>query len=135
LKRSVSPGFSLLELLIALAIVAILASITVPSYRGLVAKARRGDAIAALLAVQLAQERWRTSHAAYAASLADLGLLTAASPQRHYRLHILAADGQDFVAVAEPQGSQRTDVCGSFAVRSAAPVHEHGYAGPACWNR
>jgi prepilin-type N-terminal cleavage/methylation domain-containing protein len=44
MDRAPILGFSLIELLTALAIVAILATVTVPSFSGLVAKSRRSDA-------------------------------------------------------------------------------------------
>ncbi len=135
MKRLDALGFSLLELLISLAIVAILASITVPSYHGLVAKSRRSDAITALTLVQLAQERWRASHAQYALALEDLGWTSPQSPEGYYRLRIARADGTDFLAVAEPLARQSADLCGNFASSSTGPVHIHGYAGPSCWNR
>ena len=135
MKRSISAGFSLLELLITLAIVAILASITVPSYTGLVAKTRRSDAVIALVDVQLAQERWRASHSAYATDLADLGVPGGGSPKDHYRLQIQDADARNFLAVAHPRGAQEGDFCGDFAIRADGPAYGHGFADPHCWKR
>ena len=129
------PGFSLFELLTALAIVAILATISVPAYQGMVAKARRSDALAALLQVQLAQERWRSQHASYADSLAALGWSSPQSPDGFYRLQITRADSADFVVFATPAGAQQKDVCGVFAGNREGPIHAGGYAGPSCWAR
>jgi len=135
MERHWAPGFSLLELLIALAIVAILTTITVPSYSGLLAKTRRGDAMASLLLVQLDQERWRSGHADYAAGLDELGWVSPVSKDGYYRLRIHGADSVSYRVVAEPVGVQRKDTCGDFAIDQNGPVYSPGYAGPPCWSR
>ncbi|GMQ83504.1 MAG: hypothetical protein BMS9Abin06_0239 [Gammaproteobacteria bacterium] len=134
MDRPNTAGFSLLELLITLTIVAILATITVPSYTGLVAKSRRSDAMAALALVQLAQERWRTADPLYTRDLGVLGF-SAESPDGYYALRIVAADATDFLVVAQPTGVQQPDRCGSYALGPNGPVYDGGYADAACWNR
>ncbi len=135
MERPNASGFSLFELLVTLAIVAILASITVPSYTGLVAKSRRADAMASLVEIQLAQERWRAAHPEYAKQLSDLGWSSPVSPEGYYELRIVQADDSDYLVLAQPVGPQTVDVCRSFATRSNGPAYEYGYAGPSCWNR
>lgn len=135
MNRSRVPGFTLFELLIALAIVAILATISIPAYQDVVARSRRSDAMAAVLRVQLAQERWRSEHAAYADSLAALGWSSTESPDGYYRLRITRADSTDFMVLASPAGAQQADDCGIFAGGGEGPVYSVGYAGSSCWNR
>jgi type IV pilus assembly protein PilE len=76
--RRSAAGFTLVELLIALVVLGILAMVAIPGYQAQVRKARRAEAIAAILAIQQAQERWRASHATYAARLGSDGLPMAA---------------------------------------------------------
>jgi len=58
-------GFTLIELMIVVAIVGILASIAYPSYMDSVRKGRRAEATTALYGIQLAQEKWRANNATY----------------------------------------------------------------------
>jgi type IV pilus assembly protein PilE len=67
-------GFTLIELLVALLVLAVLAAVAVPTYQGQVRKARRAEAIAGMLAIQQAQERWRAAHPSYAGRLGGDGL-------------------------------------------------------------
>jgi type IV pilus assembly protein PilE len=67
-------GFSLIELMVALAVAGIVAAIAYPAYTSHMQRARRADAISALTAVMQAQERFRSNSAAYASTVADLGL-------------------------------------------------------------
>jgi len=135
MNRSRVRGFSLIELVITLAIVAILATITVPSFSGLVARSRRSDAISTLLQIQLAQAHWRANRLAYAPDLATLGWKVAASVDAHYRLHIEDASTSGFLVTAQPQGVQQGDVCGIFAVDENGPVFRDSFAGRDCWRR
>jgi type IV pilus assembly protein PilE len=128
-------GFSLIELLTALAIVAILATVTVPSFSGLVARSRRSDAVSALLQVQLAQARWRAEHLSYATDLATLGHPSAESPDGHYRLRVSQADAAGFVVIAVPVGVQQGDRCGTFAIDGGGPRYATGFADRGCWRR
>lgn len=111
LRPATSPrhrrGFTLIEALIVLAVIALLASIALPSYQDVVRKSRRVDAMTALWSVHLAQERWRANRSAYAsllsaaptASPAGLGL-PATTAGGHYRLAIDAADARGFTVTA-----------------------------------
>jgi len=135
MNRPRIQGFSLIELLITLAIVAILATITVPSFSGLVARSRRSDAISALLQVQLAQERWRANNFTYAPALATLGFASAQSTDGYYRLRINHADDGGFRVTAQPVGVQSDDSCGVFAVDADGPDYSEGFAGRRCWRR
>jgi type IV pilus assembly protein PilE len=128
-------GFTLLDVLIAVAIVAILASLALPSFHEALQRGRRVDAITSLLGVQVAQERWRANHTAYA-DLADLGW-TERSTEGYYQLRMEQTSAGSFLATAAPQpeGPQQDDTCGMFAIDQRGPVLAIDYADGACWRR
>ena len=105
-------GFTLVELLITLAVTSILAAVAYPSYRDHVLRARRGEAFNALSAVAQAQDRWRAAHPRYADSLADLGLAAVSSPGGHYQIELQTDESDShahFIAIARPTGAQEAD--------------------------
>ena len=73
MKVIAQRGFTLIELMIVLVIVAILASIAVPSYQNSVMKSRRADAKAALSAAAAEQEKWFFQFMQYSGDVDDIG--------------------------------------------------------------
>jgi type IV pilus assembly protein PilE len=67
-------GFSLLELMIVVAIIGILGAIVYPSYQDSVREAKRSEAIAELQKLIAAQERYFLNNREYANNLTLLGL-------------------------------------------------------------
>lgn len=92
-------GFSLIELLIALAVLSLLTALALPPFFDAIRKSRRADAVAALSAVQQAQERWRANNPAYADSLSVLGL-SSQSPSGHYTVGVSNPSATGFTATA-----------------------------------
>ena len=66
-------GFTMIEVMITVAIDAILAAIAYPFYAGQVEKARRADPMTSLQQLALAQAKWRANNTAYPATLSDVG--------------------------------------------------------------
>jgi len=85
-------GFTLIELMIAVAVVGILAAIAYPSYQDSVRKARRADAKSALLDAAQREERFFTENNQYTATLGTGGLnLSATTTDGYYTLAITNA--------------------------------------------
>lgn len=109
-RASPLRGFTLIELMIAVAIVALLITVALPIYQDSIHKGRRSDAFAAVSAIQLAQERWRANNAAYATSLNDLAVTAPAL----YSFTISAPPApatlsNGYVITATGTGSQASD--------------------------
>ena len=65
-------GFSLMELLIALVIIAIIAGVAYPKYQKLVTRSKQTEVRNILKAIQLGQDLYHTTHLKYASNLAEL---------------------------------------------------------------
>jgi type IV pilus assembly protein PilE len=120
-----SRGFTLVELLIGLVIVAILAAVALPSYEKTVLRARRVDAREALMLLLSAQERLRANCSQYAAALGpadDCANAIVGSPGHsasgYYEIRIREANATGFVAEARARERQLHDAdCATLTVR------------------
>jgi type IV pilus assembly protein PilE len=128
--RRASAGFTLLELMIAVIVVAILAVISLPSYAEYVKRGTRAEAQAFLMEVALRQQQRLVDRREYAATIADLGLALPASLTGKYTvaMTVPAIVPPAFTLAAAPQGAQTTEGCGTLTLDSA------GQRSPAsCW--
>ncbi len=107
-RSACNHGFTLIELMIGVAVTGILSSVALPSFEGQLQKARRVDALVATMTVQAAQERFRSNTAAYG-NLAEIGV-AGTSSAKHYALRITANDADGFELLATASGLQARDV-------------------------
>lgn len=128
-------GFTLIELVIVVAIVGILAAIAYPSYQNSVMKARRADARAVLMEAAQFMERFYTVNFRY--DTASLPATLEESPKegnvKYYDIQ-LSASQNGFTLSAVPQGTQAADPCGTLTLDdTGAKGQASGKTVDECW--
>ncbi|MDP2902189.1 MAG: type IV pilin protein [Methylovulum sp.] len=151
MKRN-QQGFTLVELMVTVAVIGVLASIAYPSYQNNVMKSRRADAKSALLELSNFMERHATEFGCYMDSGADtqcgtgddtLPLLpfitTPKTGTAYYDLVLFPVDATSFTLSANPiaGGAQETDQCGSLTltntgVKGVIPI-DPAFTAADCW--
>lgn len=128
-------GFTLIEISIALIIVAVLTAIATVTYVSQVRKSRRVDAINTITSISLAEERYRSTNTLYG-TLAQVWDGVSASAEGFYTLSITNVTGTTYTITATATGNQANDIEGSTACSSLALAMSSGTVTKtpaACW--
>src|ERR1700688_1955823 len=116
-RKQASFGFTLIEVMVTVAIVSILASIAVTSYSRQVQKSRRTEAKSALLDLAGREERLFSTTNAYSSDEAFLGYAAAtgtpmtgmAFGNGYYTLTAVTPTTSSYTLTATPVGAQAND--------------------------
>lgn len=145
-------AFTLVELMVTVAIVGILASIALPSYQEHVKKSRRADAEGALMGLANAMERHFTESNSYcdaggtdgANSCGAAGTNDTGSPSIYhsqsptsgsaaYSLTISAVTANTYALSATPTGAQANDKCGTLTLTNTGVKGVSAATVAECW--
>jgi type IV pilus assembly protein PilE len=143
-----TPGFTLVEVMVTVSIIALLAAVAIPGYTLQIRKSRRVEARLALLDFAAREERFFSTNSAYTTLPANLGY-SGGFPQTdssgYYQIGVCVADttacagstastGGAFVVQATPVGIQAQDTgCTSFSLDSTGVESGTGASASACW--
>jgi len=129
-------GFTLIELMIVIAVIAIVVAIAIPAYSDYITRSKRADGKTGLLALQLEQEKYRANNPTYAAA-ASLGL-PADSPDGHYQINVTSFSAASYALSAAPNASQNDPECATLTIDESSNKSATGTAVDplaTCWQR
>ncbi len=127
-------GFTLVELMIVVAIVGILAAVAYPSYEEYVRRAKRAEARSALLDSAARLERFYSDNNQYPTTLAA-GSVSSSSEQNHYTISIeLGTNNQSYTLTATPSFTDTK--CGNLTLTNTGTRTEGGTGTvEECWGK
>jgi type IV pilus assembly protein PilE len=129
-------GFSLIELVVVLAIAAILAALAIPNFTDHITRTRRLRAQADLLEAAHYLQRFRSVHGSFAGAALP-AVLTRSPSDGHadYAISLVVIDdGAAYRLTARPAGSQASDACGALMLHAnGRKSNASAMAVSACW--
>jgi type IV pilus assembly protein PilE len=135
-------GFTLIELMVVVMVIAVLSAIAIPSYLEQSRKGRRADAMRAVSEYQLAMERWRSENPCYGQSGGSCPTFTASgtypaaptSDSGFYTFTLGTATPTAYSVTATPAGRQSGDRCGNLVLNWSAGSGKPTWSGDADCN-
>lgn len=137
-NKHAMQGFTLIELMVVVAVVAILAAIALPSYQDSVRKSRRGQVKADVVELAQRAERWHTINNTYVGFWATVPVADRVSPRTGgtaaYAI-TMAEAANTFLFTGTPQGGQTADVrCMTLTLNQAGAKDRTGTGALSdCW--
>ena len=120
MRKKIVLGFTLIELMVTVAVVAILAAVALPSFQDYILRSRRTEGKAILLSTQQIVERGYTDLNNYASAVASaVGASGLMSEHGYYLVTSTSATASTFALSSTPQGRQSNDKCKTLTIDQA----------------